>query len=669
MRKCCWFLGIMALGLFACSKQEKSIETLATKAVYQSYDATDALCFTVDDEGVVYVPQAEEILAYGLEGEVLHRYPLPMVSRVYNLCYGDGKLYIDGSDTSSRGLWCLDLNSESVSEVTSLHEYSSIRSLHYQDGAIYICGQYSDAQPTHTESSDYDTQHYESRGLVLTKYSLETGETEVVFRENIDSCSIRPDGVFVIFAHDEEGGYYFAALENGFTGEYERLYTPDLTYMMSFCATEDGLIYAGQNEGATSNHTDLYYREWASEGWASVMPNVSINPGNNILYCKGHTYYLNSPTSIIDLSTLFTRVERIRNSVYVKESATIQAISSKLLYTDLFSGGYRVKETTLDVDKFVLSVLSNDSDHDLFFLSSLQDIAHNIRDNGNFYPLNDVPGVMEYLEDCFPYIKEAATDAEGNIWMLPVTIDIPISIIQKQNSEDKGFLFWEDQTVFDAIDRMLQLQEADVARNTFDFAYRAYPQYCFAEYLRDHDSIDTQEFRDLCKALRNMLTTFEGNNELATGFTTGMHYLTGNNSEFILAMEPSGPLQRSSPFMDRDDLIAVPITGVKEPSVATCVFVSVNPNSKNLKNTLEYITALSRYSMNLQNSCVSSDRTKYSDSVYMQSLYDVYSNAEVIFQFPYDILQKEIDEYLYGDSDLEEMIQEGERKMRTYFNE
>ena len=54
------------------------------------------------------------------------------------------------------------------------------------------------------------------------------------------------------------------------------------------------------------------------------------------------------------------------------------------------------------------------------------------KNKGSFYPLNKVPYVKEYIDGCFPYIRDAATDEDGNIRMIPIDISIPIIIYQEE---------------------------------------------------------------------------------------------------------------------------------------------------------------------------------------------------------------------------------------------
>lgn len=65
--------------------------------------------------------------------------------------------------------------------------------------------------------------------------------------------------------------------------------------------------------------------------------------------------------------------------------------------------------------------------------------GYHLREKGLFYPLNEVAGIQEYLDACFPYVKEAATDEDGNVWMLPVTVDIR-SLLVSREAADKAII-------------------------------------------------------------------------------------------------------------------------------------------------------------------------------------------------------------------------------------
>ncbi|MDE7297365.1 MAG: hypothetical protein K2N94_00880, partial [Lachnospiraceae bacterium] len=108
--------------------------------------------------------------------------------------------------------------------------------------------------------------------------------------------------------------------------------------------------------------------------------------------------------------------------------------------------GYQMERVELSDDKFTLKVLARDKDFDLCLGNTLKGDGRNLRENGAFYPLNDVPGIDEYLERCFPYVREAATREDGTIWMLPVSVNVFALLAKRATLEENGLALQENMT-------------------------------------------------------------------------------------------------------------------------------------------------------------------------------------------------------------------------------
>jgi hypothetical protein len=73
--------------------------------------------------------------------------------------------------------------------------------------------------------------------------------------------------------------------------------------------------------------------------------------------------------------------------------------------------------------------------------------------------------------------------------------------------------------------------------------------------------------------------------------------------------------------------------------------------------------------MNLQNSGLSADSSHYIDSAYMDSLYEIYQNGTISFELPYEVYNEDFARYVAGEMDLEDMIEEVDRKLAIYLGE
>ncbi len=70
-----------------------------------------------------------------------------------------------------------------------------------------------------------------------------------------------------------------------------------------------------------------------------------------------------------------------------------------------------------------------------------------MQSSSTFYAFNDIEGVKKYVDGCFPYLKNACTNENGQIWALPIRLDIPVIVYNKYNCENAGFKFDNDLTL------------------------------------------------------------------------------------------------------------------------------------------------------------------------------------------------------------------------------
>ncbi|MGN1338932.1 MAG: hypothetical protein ACI4WS_01440, partial [Oscillospiraceae bacterium] len=100
-----------------------------------------------------------------------------------------------------------------------------------------------------------------------------------------------------------------------------------------------------------------------------------------------------------------------------------------------------------------------------------------------------------------------------------------------------------------------------------------------------------------------------------------------------------------------------------------CTFLCVNPYSDRLEETLKYAERTAEFLSEQNNTFLLADTDKYSDDDFTQSLYGVYSNAEVFVNVPSEIYWDDFDKYLNGEMSVERYIEEADRKLKVYLYE
>lgn len=652
------FIIIILLQLFftSCSTNDNNYENLNVKDVFFSYPAQNVRAFTVDDDGMVYSLEENKVTVYGLNGESVASYELESIGSVNRLCVGADTLYFTAMAYSEcEILYSYNMITNEQKELIALDSFSKIKQIGYLNGDIYISGINPDYINMEYDLWDGDigrTGSYVYDGTVLGKYSIAENQFDIIFDALANCFAVTPDGEITLYAYDSEGGYYFAKL-NPESGSIEDKYYTDINNVFSFTVDEQEGIFTSPSASQAASFNTLSYILPNNTGVTDVMPNV-IAFEDSIKYIKGFVFYYNSESR---------EIERIKKSVYVKENPKIKMISAGTYATDVFSSGYNVEFSKLENEEFALSVLSLDTIYDICYMNSRQDFSMNIRNKGSFYPLNDVPYVKEFLDSCFPYIREAATNEDGDIWMIPIDVSIPIIIYQEDNCKEAGLDVEGVRGVNDMIDLAEKARDMDQYLSAFNG--NTLIQKSISLYLRSHKTLDTLEFRQLAQEFSeyNDKGAFFGNDQAM------VDYIFDRNPGFLFSSEDMRMFQTLDYIISRSDLKAVSMLGSNNINSAYCVYLCVNPNSDNLESTLEYISALCEYMMSLNNFYMLTDKSKYSNSSYARDLYDLYENSIIDFSVSDEVFASDFDRYLNGEITLDTLIEEGDRKLTIYLNE
>jgi hypothetical protein len=390
----------------------------------------------------------------------------------------------------------------------------------------------------------------------------------------------------------------------------------------------------------------------SSEGTLDLFEDGRLIYGNTKVLNGNFSYIDSDGATILEISGLleqdFNKSINMISASYVAEAPT--------------SLGYIINQKEIGDESFALTVLSQDKDYDLCILSSREDFAASIRDKGAFYPLNDVDGVEEYLDACFPFIKEAATNEDGDIWMFPVDVRVMALCYDTEICSAAGLAFSDDMTLQDFISNVKS------AYSDGSISYAAQKEFfselLLSDYLMEYGSFDTPEFRELAETIR---TDIWGNED---AFTYSSDYnvalMSGDYSNVAFDIL-SDAYAYSYHDSDSKTVISLPMAGGK--SIATCTFICVNPASEHLEDTLAYISALSKSLAGDKDNLSLAKADIYSTSDFYQAVKEVYGDAQIRFTYSSELYADDFNDYLDGTVSLEDFIAEADRKLSAYKNE
>lgn len=657
---CIMIILAMSISVF-CSCEKKAstdISNSACKFEYVNTKSENLSLISVDDN-ILYTVQYNEtgdavICSYDEIGSKIMEISTDI--QVYDIscfCAYGGELYFAVKDT----ILCLNERGENVREYHSdeINLYGKIR---ISDDKLYFLGFGNDIKDVQPFTAKSGLQViFEDNGQIVGSYDISTGEKNILDIENPAAFSINDNGA-VILAFDSEGGYYFCE-ERSVDKKNYVANAEDAAFLRTFeMIDNDRFVYGNAGHLLISS---------ISEGSGSVVisQNMLIFSSNEVCSFGNNAYVIYT----IDRGQ--ARVAERFDCSEVRISDTpIRAIFCE--FTEFpRADGDDVLYTRLSSEEFALKVLSLDRDFDVAFIKSSEGVADSVKKLGCFYPLNDLKGVEAYSKKCLPNIQKVIRETNGDIKLLPVSFDVPAMIYNKNNCEKKGIVLNSSWSEY------LSMLEAnsEYSDSFMSLEYNIRDNISLQQ-IYNRGSFDTNEFVQLAEALKRLhgsdflMANYELHNDLINEITMPYEAHQGKASEsFLFSLEPQLYSQQSF-IGNKINITAAPIPVTEGGSYGgTCTFLCVNPYSDRLEEALKYAERTAGYLAGQNNTFLLADQEKYSDDEFTQSLYSVYSNAEVFLNIPSEIYWDDFDMYLNGEISIEQYITEADRKLKVYLNE
>lgn len=661
---CCIFV-------FAACGSKKNEEILEVSGERFTYDIEEPQCYTVDKNGVLYNLRDEYILheegnyiigkkltidLYNLEGELTEQHVLEaatseigsMDNLVRKVTVEEGILYILVEANGEFKLYSYNTETKEEKHLFVFEDFFKMDKLVAIGGRVYFTGQDVNAADKEYNGTD-KAEDFEYEGMVFGYIDPATGAKEIVAVDFPIGISATPEDNIIVYAYDDTEGYYFAQYDTA-TGELGKAEYSDYGDGFSFVIIDEekNFIYNRMGRGLFCAGPD--------KGIGEAMIETAITHSiNKVFYMGGQLFYM-------DDERMLSRMSLEGN---LKWNKPIKAIYSGYMVKEPFGCGYTVKTEKFESDEFALKVLAQDTDYDVCLLDSTKDVAANIKKNGIFYPLNEVEGVVEYIDACFPYIKDVALTKDGDVWMVPVYVEVPAIIYNKE-------IFREYNVTTDMVADMDGFTKvADKFAEETDFSmnlwYASLKMNAMDQYLSRYTSMDTQLFREFSGILFNRFNKKEAGYRDNTMF---VNWQRGRLDRFLF-IEVEVPSTKIDLFAETTEYGVIPFPVIEEEikNQASCILMSVNPESDNLESVLDYISEYSKYMLEQKNSFILADISTYDDTVFCRELYDCYAKAEITFRIDSDIFFDNYDAYLNEKITLEECITESERKLKMYLDE
>lgn len=566
----------------------------------------------------------------------------------------------EGFTTVGPALYKANLDTGEVVLLYELDPFSTVFKIRKNGDTLYVFG----TMPNNSNRNGGYSLYLKNGQYVTCDYNGQRfAELDLANGKVTDSGVMFPiafdewNGAVSLYAFDEENGYYFLNYETG-----EKFYDSYLGSIQDMTLiNQNGDFYFPDMIGDDPNALRFY---GIGENRGMIQRQTDHIPGTAFVSAAldGYLYTITFGDIVDGVNEL------LLSGFYVGDIDTA-ASPIRLVHSELveppYGNGYAIRLTQLDSDSFALKVLSLDPGYDVAAFKTDSLYAEGMRKSGSFYSLNDVPGVSEYLDRCFPYVKEAATDSDGNIWALPIRIETPLNIYDEEHCTAEGIVLDTDLNGF--------FQITDKLGDSGYYSYNQYQlrQSCFSQYLKCNDTFDTPLFREMAQTLKNHWD-FDG---VTTNWELVLDMCSDAPSEsntknflFMEAVQLFDQKRQIGRYDGRMRAAAMPKIETAKPNMVA-TFLCVNPASENLEETLNYISKLASILGEEKDSFLLADPSAHTDDPYVKSLFEIYQNGEIYFEIPREIYYDDFNCYLEGTLTLDEFIAEADRKLSAYLNE
>lgn len=655
---------LLCMASFSGCRQAEDIEENilpASKETFLYEGTSNGLVFAVDADGIVYHIRQEKgtvdsagepkclhnLAAYSLDGTVLYEKVLTVgTGGITKLFVNENMLY----------LWILESTGNMVLYRVSMETWESdlcyevdgctdIETMVFLGDYIYVIGRYPEkAEDFFVSGETQDSYRYSGEVLFrLKKDTLNTYEKLPV--EYPISIFVTGENTLGIYYCHESKGYAFLEFDQTEITLTEKGFKEESSLMQSMISCGNkGYLYGSRGY--------LYYG--TMEGEEALLFSEKVDTWN-VHYVDGFVFYFQAFGEERGI------IRRFVQDV-IGKNRTIWLLSAGMNINRPFGNGYVLKQCILEEDEFALKVLAQDSDFDLYFLESRDDTSYNLMKNGVFYPLNEVEGVKEYIDSCFPNVRELAYNEDGDIWMLPIRMGVNTIHYHKEFCEAAG-VDYNRMNYGEFLDFVLQTEKENPELGWYTF-YLLQEDF-FGQYFQCQESFDTELFREYAKKIRRFYEELEGKLTGNPDLMQDTYYYGSSVSDDLIGLYVKEGAFDLSPY----GVVSVPLMQEHIRPQGTITFLAVNPESDNLKDTLEYISEYAKYLSQQEDSFLLEDTSTYGDAPIIQAVYEIYRQAYIRFDMDAEIYQTLFWDYVEGKVELEDAIAEMERRRNIYLGE
>lgn len=649
------FLCMFCIALPACRKKEDGKVLAPAQEAWTQIrpEADDILnilhAYTLDSDGNVYLvfeklgEQGTWLAEFNPAGEETLRLDLEefFQNRMFRCtCIGaeDGTLYlgcrVSENATDRAVLYAFDLAGKRLEVLTEISGMEGVQRVLVGEDCLYLLGGGSGLSGG-------------SGGEMAYRYDKGTKELAAVGIENVMDISLNSEKKLLLYAGAEAGKPCLLEYseEKNAARILKTFEKQEFTYFAM--ASGERLVYCMDEMAALvfsslSSFSDIV----TVYPWGGGLDyQISVVNGRSISRAE------NDSVVVVDLEKIGRDNKSIR-------FLTTEGYSGN----KPFSCGFSMQYTEVPMDKLALKVLAMDKDFDICLVKGISSMNRAMKENANFYPLDGVAGIEEYFDECYPYVREAATAEDGSIWMLPIRMDVRMLVAD--TSADIG-ISWpadENMTLEEYFGVLGSLSEEQAKK-----AEKADVQGNFiCSYVVRNQSVDTELFREKVRLFQENRDVW---NRCVIDLGYQPYYKKDNyvlkdvrwNIESVIreSMDSYGPDAR---------VYAYPKAEKAEKNAGTCDYFVINPNSDHLEDVLSFLESYILYVRNSKEKPFFFRTLDTQGNSVLEQVRSIYENAEILFLVDSELYDG-YNEVIGKTKDLEGYIKETDSKLKIYFEE
>lgn len=653
-------IGMVIISLFlvligtACGK-EQAVSSIPLQELIVEYPLDNPLAYAATEDGKVYIVNFKR-MEEGESEYQLHCFDKQGVqessirlekdySMIEALAVSEnGKQIYFTSQNDKYGvnlyLFSYSVENDEISMLCELSYFDRIKQLVVVGDMIYLLGQSPNWQTKKAPDSGYLFS-----GERLVAYRLGTNDQLQLGFDFPVSISSSGAGTLIVFGYLESDGY--CMMEYDPKKDSMQIISKLENYKFDcFAACNEGkdVIYDYNPNSRGLVISNIQELSVEAELYPDSMTNL-MPPG-----CAGGRVYCHDRKTGNLISFPLDAVQKNN------EELTFIAKEYGILNSP-YGCGYFINKLEMSSEKLTLKILARDKDFDLCMGDTLFGSGGNLRDNGVFYPLNDVPEIQEYLNRCFSFVREAATKEDGTIWMLPVDVNIFGLVVKQKSAKEAGLSLYDGMTWKEYAKQICKtkekyLKKIDIRPSFLTFVFGH-------QYFTRYHTLEGDLFSDAYAALSEICEVSSAEEIAEDNLivdSVGGPIWIGFGGDYIRQQYGEDAI-----------FVAMPKPSVEDRNIANCVFLAVNPDSAKRDEALAYLAALAAYLSQREDLPFFKDWQ--GEGILDETLHKAYENGEVGFAVDYDVYGEGFDELFSGTLPLSEYIKKTESKLKMYWGE